>query len=56
MPGETKSLAVDIQINDDTNPEPNEPFMVIFSSMDLPPGMQDILKISVTIIDDEISK
>ena len=56
VPGGAKSLPVDIPITDDTNPEPNEPFMVIFSSMDLPPGMQDVLAPNVTIIDNEISK
>ena len=56
VPGGAKSLAVDIPITDDTNPEPNEPFIVIFSSPDLPPGMPDVPSPNITIIDNDISK
>ena len=57
VPGGETSQTISIDINDDQETESNEPLLVNFSSMDLPPDMPiDLPTPEIVIIDDDISE
>ena len=57
VPGGAKSQMISIPINNDQETESNEPLVINFSSMDLPPDMQiDLPAPEIIIIDDDIGE
>ena len=57
VPGGETSQIISIDINDDQEMESNEPFVVNFSSMDIPPDMPiDLPTPEIVIIDDDMSE
>ena len=57
VPGGPQFQTISIPINNDRETEPNEPLVVNFSSMDLPPDVEIDLPVpEIIIIDDDIGE